>query len=323
MLLKQISFWLAMAGIIGAVLLIKQQRKQPPRPAPLVEPARSPFADSVAATGIIEARQENVRVATTKAGLVARVFVTVGAQVKKGEPLFMLDDREARARLLTAESQLGSLRATLRAEQALLADAIDQFERTDRLRKDSIASEDELKRKQFQLENWRARVAKIEADITAADAQVAAARTDLEVLTVRAPRAGELLQVNVREGEYANVNPAEPLMILGEVATLQIRADVDEQNAWQVQTNQPAVAFLKGDTKNPLPIRFVRIEPYVVPKKSLTGDSAERVDTRVLQIIFEMDRPKVPLYVGQQVDIFIQRAPTPNETVTATNHNKP
>jgi multidrug efflux pump subunit AcrA (membrane-fusion protein) len=164
-----------------------------------------------------------------------------------------------------------------------------------------------LKRKQFQFENWKARVAKIEADIVASQAQVSAANTDLDILTVRTPRDGEVLQVNIREGEYANVNPNEPLLILGAVDTLQIRADVDEQNAWQVRTNEPAVAFLKGDTKNALPIRFVRIEPYVVPKRSLTGDSAERVDTRVLQIIFELDRPVVPLYVGQQVDVFIQR----------------
>ena len=121
------------------------------------------------------------------------------------------------------------------------------------------------------------------------------------------PEQFNAIGVLYSEGEYANVNPSEPLIILGEVDTLQIRADVDEQNAWQVRTNEPAVAFLKGDTKHPLPIRFVRIEPYVVPKKSLTGDSAERVDTRVLQIIFELDRPAVPLYVGQQVDVFIQR----------------
>lgn len=308
-LLKKLSFWLAVAGMVSTVLLIKQQRRQTPRPAPLVEPARSPFPNSVAATGIIEARAENVRIGTTKAGLIARVFVTVGATINKGEPLFQLDNRESRARLVTAESQLGSLHAALKAEQAMLADADDQFGRTERLRQENIASEDELKRKQFQVENWRARVARVQADIIAAEAQVTAARTDLEILTVRAPRTGELLQINVREGEYANVNPNEPMMILGEVGKYQIRADVDEQNAWQVQSNQPAVAFLKGDTQNPLPIRFIRIEPYVVPKKSLTGDSAERVDTRVLQIIFEMDRPKIPLYVGQQVDVFIQRAP--------------
>jgi hypothetical protein len=111
----------------------------------------------------------------------------------------------------------------------------------------------------------------------------------------------------VRSGEFADTKPNEPMMILGEVDRLQIRADVDEQNAPLVQTNQPAVAFLKGSTRNSLPLRFVRIEPYVIPKKSLTGDSAERVDTRVLQIIYELDRSPVPLYVGQQVDVFINR----------------
>ncbi len=304
---KRITFWLAVAGLFSAGLLIRQQQTKPPRPAPLVEPARSPFPNSVAATGIIEARQENVRIATTKPGLVVKLFVAVGGKVKKGAPLFQLDDREAQARLITAEAQLGSWRAALLAEQAMLADAADQFERTGKLRAENVASEDELKRKQFQLEHWKARVAKIQADLIATQAQVSSAQTDLDILIVRAPRSGEALQVNVREGEYANVNPSEPLIILGEVDTLQIRADVDEQNAWQVRANEPAVAFLKGDTKNALPVRFVRIEPLVVPKRSLTGDSTERVDTRVLQIIFELDRPAVPLYVGQQVDVFIQR----------------
>jgi hypothetical protein len=55
-------------------------------------------------------------------------------------------------------------------------------------------------------------------------------------------------------------------------------------------------------------LRFVRIDPFVVPKKSLTGESAERVDTRVLQIIYQLDKPADrPLYVGQQVDVFIEK----------------
>ena len=91
MLLKKITFWLALAGIVGVVVLIKQQRRQPPRPAPLVEPARSPFPNSVAATGIIEARRENVRIATIRAGLVQKVFVAVSAMVQKGDALFQLE----------------------------------------------------------------------------------------------------------------------------------------------------------------------------------------------------------------------------------------
>ena len=50
----------------------------------------------------------------------------------------------------------------------------------------------------------------------------------------------------------------------------------------------------------------MRFEPYVVPKLSLTGDSAERVDTRVLQVIYSFDRGELPIYVGQQMDIYIE-----------------
>ena len=200
----------------------------------------------------------------------------------------------------------------------MVADATDQFERAVRLEKDKVVSEDERRRKEFQMQNWQARVAKIEADVKAAEAQVAQSQTELDVLTIRAPRDGEILQLNVREGEFAGTTPTEPLMILGDVEKFQVRADVDEQNASLVRPNQPAVAFLKGSTRDALPLRFVRIEPFVVPKRSLTGDSAERVDTRVLQIIFELDRPAVPLYVGQQVDVFIQR---PTDKLAATTND--
>ena len=57
------------------------------------------------------------------------------------------------------------------------------------------------------------------------------------------------------------------------------------------------------------PLRFVRFEPFVVPKRSLTGDSTERVDTRVLQVIYRVERDDLPLFVGQQVDVFIDAQP--------------
>ena len=91
-----------------------------------------------------------------------------------------------------------------------------------------------------------------------------------------------------------------------DVDTFQVRVDVDEQNAMSVRADQPATAFLKGDSKTPYPLAFVRIEPFVIPKVSLTGASTERVDTRVLQVIYRLQKPaNTPLYVGQQVDVFI------------------
>ena len=314
MIFKRISFYLALLGIAAGIFMVKKLGYESTPTKPLEEPARSPFTNSVAATGIVEATRENVRIGATKSGLVQKVFVEVGSKVNVGDPLIQLDDREARARLDAERAQLEVLQATLRTEQVQLADVTDQFQRVLKLEKDNVASEDERTRKQFALDASKARIAKIQADIKAAQSQIHQVETDLEMLTVRAPREGTILQVNLRAGEYANVVASEAWMILGEVNTLQIRADVDEQNAPLVSPNQPAVAYLKGDTKNKIPLRFVRIEPFVVPKKSLTGDSAERVDTRVLQIIFQMDRPPTPVYVGQQVDVYIQRGDAVKQT---------
>ena len=311
LLFRQATFYIAIAGFIGVFLLVRQMQQRPPAPPPAVEPARSPFTASVAATGILEAARENVKIAAPKAALIQKVAVLVGSKVKTGDTVIQLDDREARARLNTLRAQIEALRAGLKADRVMQADAADQLTRAEKLAKDNVISVDERKRREFAVQNWDARIAKTEADIAAMEAQLQQSQTELDLLTIRAPRDGTILQVNVRAGEFAGTTPTEPLMILGEVDKLQVRAEVDEQNAPLVEAGRPAVAYLKGDTQKKLPLRFVRIEPFVIPKRSLTGDSAERVDTRVLQIIFELDRPEVPLYVGQQVDVFIERAPTP------------
>lgn len=65
------------------------------------------------------------------------------------------------------------------------------------------------------------------------------------------------------------------------------------------------MGHVRGNAVLKAPLEFVRFEPFVVPKRSLTGDSTERVDTRVLQVIYRVARDDVPLFVGQQLDVFI------------------
>lgn len=311
MIFRRFSFYLALAGIVACVLLVRRLQHQPAAPRPLAEPARSPFADTVAAAGLIEAARENVKIASPKAALVTRVHGQVGQQVKAGDPLFQLDDREIRARIASAEKQLIALEASLKPREVQVADWTDRLARTEKLERQQVATEDERKRTGFALAAAKAETEAIAAQIAAQRQAIEQAKVELEILTVRAPRDGQLLAVNVREGEFAPAAALnEPLMLLGDVDTLQVRAEVDEQNAPLVGANQPAAAYLKGDREKKFPLRFVRIEPYVVPKRSLTGDSLERVDTRVLQVIFGFDRPAWPVYVGQQVDVFIQRPGT-------------
>lgn len=310
-MLRKPSFYLALLGVAAALLLVRRQSARTPDPGPVSPPARSPFQSKIAATGLIEASRENVKIASPKPGLVTRVHVKVGQYVSAGDPLFQLDDREALARIATMEAQIRSAEAQLGVERTQVEDWSDQLARFERLERDKVASEDELKRRQFALAAAKARSAATGAQISAIRAQLEQARTELAVLTVRAPRDGSVLQVNLREGEFAPAAALnEPLLLLGDTRSFQVRAEVDEQNAILVSPNSPAVASLKGHADRLMNLRFVRIEPYVVPKRSLTGDSLERVDTRVLQIVFAFDPPEFPVYVGQQVDVYIERQAT-------------
>jgi len=87
---------------------------------------------------------------------------------------------------------------------------------------------------------------------------------------------------------------------------LHVRVDIDENDAWRFDKNSKAVAYLRGNRNFKTDLVPAYVEPYVVPKKSLTGDSTEQVDTRVLQALYSFDRNQLPVYVGQQMDVFIE-----------------
>ena len=86
---------------------------------------------------------------------------------------------------------------------------------------------------------------------------------------------------------------------------MNVRVDVDEHDAWRVRPDAPAIGYLQGNNKIGAKLHFVRFEPYVIPKVSLTGAPTERVDTRVLQLIHSFERDDLPIYVGQQLDVYI------------------
>jgi HlyD family secretion protein len=123
---------------------------------------------------------------------------------------------------------------------------------------------------------------------------------------VRAPVGGEVLQVNVRPGEFAPAGPGRGLIVLGDVGGLHVRVEVDEHDIPRFRPGAAARAALRGNPRAGFSLRLVRVEPYVTPKRVLTNDSSERVDTRVLQVLYAVEAPRGALYVGQQLDVFIE-----------------
>jgi len=130
---------------------------------------------------------------------------------------------------------------------------------------------------------------------------------EIERLTVSAPMAGEVLQVNIRPGEFAQSGVlGQPLILLGDVDKLHVRVDIDENDAWRFHPSSAAVAFVRGNPKLKTDLTFEYVEPYVVPKRSLTGESVERVDTRVMQVLYSFRRANLPVYPGQLMDVYIE-----------------
>jgi HlyD family secretion protein len=312
---NRFSFLLAVIGIGAVTGLVFKLKKPQPAPQPLVEPSRAPYRDSIGARGMVEAVDENVRIAPLLPGLISEVYVKVGDRVKKGDPLFRQDTRDAEARVANQKAQVGLLEAKMHEAEVMLADRQDSFQRADKLRVKDVTSEDDRQRKFYAMRSAETALVTTKADLELAKAQLDQAQVNLDLLTVRSPRDGEVLKVDLRAGEYASVPPTDlnnPSLLLGETRFLQLRADVDEDSASRVKAGAPAVAFIKGMKTDPIPLRFVRIEPYVTTKKSLTGDSTERVDTRVLQVIYQFDQSRIPVYVGQQMDVFIDGSGSPD-----------
>lgn len=313
-LIRYASFAVAIAGFVGVTLLLRQIQAQDQAKIlpPPVAPPQKPYASTVAATGILEALSENVSIGVPVSGLVTEVLVKVNDAVQRNAPLFKLDDRDLQGTLLRQRASIEVSKAQVDVAKATLVKQEDLWKRVRDMPDTRAVSVDEVRQRENDVNVAKAQLAASNAQLLASEADLKQTEVLVDRLTVRAPRDGTVIQVNIRAGEYASTAPRVPAMVLGDLDKLQVRADVDEQNATRVRPGQEAKAFIKGDTKNAIPLKFERVEPFVIPKVSLTGASTERVDTRVLQVIYSLQKPKdEPLYVGQQVDVYIDAGKKP------------
>jgi multidrug resistance efflux pump len=258
-------------AVLAALHVLVASQTLGPAPPP-VEPASSVFSETVAAAGIVEAWTENIAIGTPLPGIVLKVHVPVervGETVRKGDPLFLVDNRQLLATLKYNEANLQSARAQLARleaqpreeelppseEKVRVAEANLQVQQDLALRarrlapSGAMAAEDVNQRglaravaerhlAQARAEDRLLRAGAwwfdkdiARAAVALAEAQVLQTRTDLERALVRAPRDGTILQVNVREGEYVGTPPGQALMVLGAVnEKVHLRVDIDEHD---------------------------------------------------------------------------------------------
>lgn len=304
-----------------------------------------PFQSYISGTGIVEASSDNISITTPINRIINKVFVSVGSKVHKGDVLFTLEDDDLKADLklrqiayeiaLAKEQKLKSLprpedvsalQAALKNAQIELNQATNQYEMVQSLRDTRALSQQEINRRRYTYEqalaHWQeadANLNKVKAgtwgpDLAIAKLESEEVKTNLERLQadiqrtiIRSPIEGKVLQVRIHEGESPSLMSMQgPLMIIGNTDQMFLKVSINQFDAPYFRANAAAVAFLRGNAREEFPLEFIRLEPFLVNKQNLTNEITEKVDTRVLQVIYRIKNIDQYFFVGQQMDVFIE-----------------
>lgn len=329
-------------GIVTLFMWREKVRKSVPIPKQIVPGQFSPYKSYISAVGIVEASTGNINIGSPVNRVVAKIEVKVGQKVKEGDVLFRLESNDLQADLtgrradyenaeanlnkllaLPRKEDIDSAHAQLKVASAVLEEAKGQYQRIVGLSKGAL-SDEEIRRRHSAFEQSEARyneaqanVAKTQSGAWAPDLEIAKwkvkqseavlqrAEADLERTIIRAPTDATILQIKIHEGEFPPSDSSRPPMVIGNIDTMHLRVSINQYDASYFDTKAPAVAYVQGNSDISFPLYFVHLEPFFVTKQNLNNSITEKVDTRVLQAIYCFEEGENRVFVGQQMDVFI------------------
>jgi HlyD family secretion protein len=295
------------------------------------------------APGRVEPSSGEIKIAAPIVGVIGEVLVKANDKVFAGEPLVRLIDSEVQARLATAEAQIAlrrrarndespSSRASTRrkaedgvadAEKALVDTqaAVDKAAIERRAGRGSDADVDAaraaLARAQDRLKQQKAELRRVEADtntplptqvegqLNVARTELAAAQAAVEKMTIRAPIAGTVLQVNGKAGELASPSGTQPMVLLGDVSALRVRAELDERDFGEIKIGQPALVRAAAFRGRDFAGKVAFIAPLVEPGRINSRGQRSVTDVDVVEVLIDLAEPDL-LAVGMKVDVYFR-----------------
>ncbi|MEQ1712852.1 MAG: efflux RND transporter periplasmic adaptor subunit [Hyphomicrobium sp.] len=295
-----------------------------------------------AAPGRVEPKSGEIRIGTALLGRVADVLVKVDDHVEDGELLFRLDDEEPRARLAAAEAEALARRKekendlpSSREDVRKAEDAVFSAERAvtgarfeldfmqaavrngtgsegsvAEAKKRLVEARDRLKRERqgfvkAQSKSGLAAPNRAEASISAARAEVAIAEAVLEKTRIRASAAGTVLQLNVKAGEMVAPSPENPLVVMGDMSVVRVKAEVDESDIAKIKAGQKAFVRTVGYAGKDFEGRVTALAPTLgAPRIGPRGPRRQN-DVDVLEVTIEM-QANGKLMPGMRVDTFFR-----------------
>jgi HlyD family secretion protein len=182
---------------------------------------------------------------------------------------------------------------------------------------DRDAARTALSQAQDRVQQQKAELRRIEADpstplpnfaegqVNVARAESVAAAAAIAKLTIRAPIAGTVLQVNAKPGELAAPSNAQPLLVIGDVSALRVRAELDERDFGQIKIGQPVLVRAAAFRGREFAGKVAFIAPLVEQGRINARGQRNVTDVDVVEVLIDLAQPD-PLAVGMKVDVYFQ-----------------
>lgn len=294
------------------------------------------------APGLVEPKSGEIRLFSSVIGGISQVPIAVNDKVIADEPLVLLDDEEALARVAAQRAEVamrekarnekaaGKAENRRRAEDTVadaeeaVAEARDVFDsaviakRKGRGSDATVANahvawtsaQENLLRQREQLrklesESGTPLPTQVEGQLNVARDELRSSLAELQRSVIRAPIASTVLQVNAKVGELAAPTSAQPLILLGDLSKLRVRAEVDEHDVGKIKQGDKVVVHAGAFPGREFSGRVSTIAPVVVPGRINPSGSRNLTDINVTEVTIDLDDPG-PLVVGMKVDAYFR-----------------
>ena len=323
-----------------AILILTWAMQLPVKAQSRVENKEAGQAWAAVAPGVVEPRSGQIKIAASLVGRVSEVLVKINDKVASDEPLLRLDDEDAQGRVASAQAQVamrekarneksaGKAANRRNAEDAVadaegaVVDARNTFDKAVHAKRSGSGSDATVTaartawmRAQDNLERERSQLRKIagqsgtplptqlEGQLNVARTELRVALAELEKLTIRAPIAGTVLKVDVKAGEVATPSLPQPLLLLGDLSQLRVRAELDEHNTGKIKVGEAVIVRAEAFPGQAFAGKVAAIAPLVQPARLVSPGSRNLTDFSIDEVMVDLNEPG-PLIAGMNVDVY-------------------
>lgn len=222
---------------------------------------RGDIENLVTATGILQPR-DYVDVGAQVSGILKKLHVEVGDEVKVGDLLAEIDATVYAARVDATRAQLKNQQAQLVDKEAQLKLAEINYQRQQNLKNEDATSTEALQSSEAGLKSAQAQLKALQAQIQQTQSTLRVESANLEFAKIYAPINGTVVSITSRQGQTLNTNQMAPtIMRVADLSTMTVQTQVSEADISKLRQQMPVYFTTLGSQGRRWYSQLERIQP--------------------------------------------------------------